>query len=86
MDVLLTDDEAMVQRAAAEFLATESTTALVRMAERGPERVSRELWAKVAGLGWLGRRRTARWNTPSSAMPSASPSARFRPSSTWRPT
>ena len=54
MDVLLTDDEATVQRAAAEFLATESTTALVRMAERGPERVSRELWAKVAGLGWLG--------------------------------
>ena len=54
MDVLLTEDEATVQRAAAGFLATESTTALVRMAERGPERGSRELWAKVAGLGWLG--------------------------------
>lgn len=54
MDVLLTDDELQVQRGAAEFLAAESTTALVRMAERGTERVSRELWAKVAELGWLG--------------------------------
>jgi alkylation response protein AidB-like acyl-CoA dehydrogenase len=54
MDVLLTDDELAVQRAAAEFLATESTPALVRLAERGQERMSRELWARVAQLGWLG--------------------------------
>lgn len=54
MDVLLTDDEVAVQRAAAGFLRTESTTAVVRMAERSPERVSQELWDKVAGLGWLG--------------------------------
>lgn len=54
MDVLLTDDEAMVQRAAAEFLATEATTVLARQAECDPERMSRGLWAKVAELGWLG--------------------------------
>lgn len=54
MDVLLTDDELMVQRAAAEFLETESTPALVRQAEREAEKISRELWAKIAALGWLG--------------------------------
>jgi len=54
MDVLLTDDELMVQRAAAEFLETEATPGLARQAERGAERISRELWAKVAQLGWLG--------------------------------
>lgn len=54
MDVLLSDDEAAVQTAAAAFLATESTAALVRMAERDPDRVSRDLWAKVVELGWLG--------------------------------
>ena len=54
MDVLLTADETEVQRAAAEFLASESTAALAREAERDPERISRALWAKVAELGWLG--------------------------------
>lgn len=54
MDVLLNDDEAAVQTAASAFLSTESTAALVRMAERDPDRVSRELWAKVVELGWLG--------------------------------
>lgn len=54
MDVLLDDDEAAVQTAAAAFLSTESTAALVRMAERDPDRVSRELWAKVVELGWVG--------------------------------
>ena len=54
MDVLLSDDEAEVQRAAAEFLAGESTPALVREAERDPQRISRALWARVAELGWLG--------------------------------
>ena len=54
MDVLLTDDEIEVQRAAAEFLAAESTPALVRAAERGAEHMSPELWAKMAEQGWLG--------------------------------
>lgn len=54
MDVLLTDDEAIVQQAASAFLAIESTAALVREAERDPDRISRALWAKIAELGWLG--------------------------------
>lgn len=54
MDVLLTDDEITIQRAAAEFLATEATALMARQAERDPGRLSRELWAKVAELGWLG--------------------------------
>ena len=54
MDVLLTDDEAAVQQAAAAFLATEATAALARKAEGDPDRISRPLWAKVAELGWLG--------------------------------
>ncbi|MDT7950039.1 MAG: acyl-CoA dehydrogenase family protein [Acetobacteraceae bacterium] len=54
MDVLLNEDEAAVQAAAAAFLSTEATPALVRAAERSPERISRDLWAKVVELGWLG--------------------------------
>ena len=54
MDVLLNEDEAAVQQAAALFLATEATAALARAAERDPDRISRPLWAKVAELGWLG--------------------------------
>ena len=54
MDVLLTDDELEIQSAAAAFLATEATPALARQAERDPDRISRELWAKIAAQGWLG--------------------------------
>jgi len=54
MDTLLTEDETAIQQAAAEFFSTEATPLLVRAAERGEERMSRELWAKVAELGWLG--------------------------------
>jgi alkylation response protein AidB-like acyl-CoA dehydrogenase len=54
MDTLLTEDEAAIQKAAAEFFATESTPALVRAAERTATRTSPELWAKMAELGWLG--------------------------------
>ena len=54
MDVLLDDDEISVRDAAASFLATESTAALVREAERDPDRISRALWARIAELGWLG--------------------------------
>lgn len=54
MDVLLTEDELLVQQAAAEFLATESGPSVVRAAERGKDRLSRGLWDKIAELGWLG--------------------------------
>ena len=54
MDTLLNDDELAVQRAAAEFFATESTPIQVRAAEQSPERMDRALWNKVAELGWIG--------------------------------
>ena len=54
MDVLLSDDERMVQEAASAFFAAVCQASLVRAAERDGERISRELWAKVAELGWLG--------------------------------
>ncbi len=54
MDVLLTDDELAVQEAAAAFLATEATPLLTRQAEVAADRISHELWAKIAALGWLG--------------------------------
>jgi alkylation response protein AidB-like acyl-CoA dehydrogenase len=54
MDTLLTEDETAIQQAAAEFFSTEATSLLARAAERGEEHMSRELWAKVAELGWLG--------------------------------
>jgi alkylation response protein AidB-like acyl-CoA dehydrogenase len=54
MDVLPSDEETMVLRAASEFLAGESTTALVRAAEKSDGRWSPALWRKIADLGWLG--------------------------------
>ncbi len=54
MNVLPNDDELSVQRAAGEFLAAQSPPALVRAAERHPQRYSQELWQQVAELGWLG--------------------------------
>lgn len=54
MDILLTDDEATVRDAAATFLATESTPALVRATEREPGRIAHALWGRIAELGWLG--------------------------------
>ena len=54
MQVLPDTDQAMVQQLAGDFLAAESTPARVRGAEKDPSRMSDELWAQVAALGWLG--------------------------------
>ncbi len=54
MDVLLTEDQQTVQRAAAEFLASESNPVVVRQSEHDPDRISRALWGKIAEFGWLG--------------------------------
>ena len=55
MDVLLNDDEAAVQRAAAEFLSNEVHRRPRPPGRARPRRASRAtLWAKVAELGWLG--------------------------------
>ena len=54
MDVLLSEDEAAIQEAAAAFFAAEATPAAVRAAEREPHRISRALWGRMAELGWIG--------------------------------
>ncbi len=54
MDVLPDEQEILIQESAREFFAAESTPALVRDAEKQPERSSAALWHKLAALGWIG--------------------------------
>lgn len=54
MDVLLNDDENLIVDSAREFLTGECPTSLVRAMEVDPLGYSKELWAKVAELGWQG--------------------------------
>lgn len=53
MNVLLDEEEDIIKTAAGEFLAAESTAAVVRAAEKDPSRYSKALWQKFAELGWL---------------------------------
>lgn len=54
MDVLLNDDENLIVDSAREFLTNECPTKLVRAMETDPLGYSKEMWAKVAELGWQG--------------------------------
>ena len=54
MDVLLNDDETMIVDSAREFLDGECPTSLVRAMENDPLGYPKELWQKVAELGWQG--------------------------------
>ncbi len=54
MDVLLNDDERLIADSAREVLEGECPTTLVRAMETDPIGYPRELWEKVAGLGWQG--------------------------------
>jgi alkylation response protein AidB-like acyl-CoA dehydrogenase len=54
MDILLNDDENMIVDSAREFLQGECPTTLVRAMEADALGYSKELWAKVAELGWQG--------------------------------
>ena len=54
MDFGLTEQEEILRRSAREFLEAECPTSLVRQAEESGEGHARELWRKIAGLGWLG--------------------------------
>jgi len=54
MDVLLNDDENLIVDSAREFLTGECSTKLVREMEADALGYSKELWAKVAELGWQG--------------------------------
>lgn len=54
MDVLLNDDERLIADSAREFLDGECPTTLVRAMETDPVGYPKELWEKVAELGWQG--------------------------------
>jgi alkylation response protein AidB-like acyl-CoA dehydrogenase len=54
MDVLLNEDESLIVDSAREFLNGECPTSLVRAMEADALGYSKELWAKVAELGWQG--------------------------------
>jgi alkylation response protein AidB-like acyl-CoA dehydrogenase len=53
MDILLNDEEVQIRDAAAEFLAGECSSLLVREAEAHPLQYSPSLWNKFAENGWL---------------------------------
>jgi alkylation response protein AidB-like acyl-CoA dehydrogenase len=54
MDVLMNDDERMIADSAREFLDGECPPSLVRAMEADPLGYPKDLWAKVAELGWQG--------------------------------
>jgi alkylation response protein AidB-like acyl-CoA dehydrogenase len=54
MNVLPDEEEELIRTSAGEFLAAESTPAVVRAAEKDPLGYSKALWEGFAGLGWLG--------------------------------
>jgi alkylation response protein AidB-like acyl-CoA dehydrogenase len=53
MDFDLNEDQELLKKTARDFLTAECPTRLVREAEQGSG-YSRELWEKMAGLGWIG--------------------------------
>ncbi|MES2563069.1 MAG: acyl-CoA dehydrogenase family protein [Pseudomonadota bacterium] len=54
MDILLNDDENMIVESAREFLDGECPTSLVRAMETDPLGYPKDMWTKVAELGWQG--------------------------------
>jgi len=53
MDFDLNEDQELLKKTAREFLTAECPSRLVREVEKGTG-YSRELWEKMAGLGWVG--------------------------------
>ena len=54
MDVLPNEDEIAIAESAREFLEGECPTTLVRAMEKDPLGYPKDLWTKVAELGWQG--------------------------------
>jgi len=54
MDVNLTDEQQMMVDSAREFLRDSCPLATIREWEKLPDRYPRELWAKMAEMGWTG--------------------------------
>ncbi len=54
MDLGLNEEQAMLRESARDFLQRECPKKLVRQLDESDEGYSRELWRKMAGLGWMG--------------------------------
>ncbi len=54
MDFSLSEDQEMLKTMARDLLEKECTEAVVRTTFKRPEGYSKELWKKIADLGWLG--------------------------------
>jgi alkylation response protein AidB-like acyl-CoA dehydrogenase len=54
MDMGLNEEQEMLKKSAREFLIKECPKKLVRELDEGDSGLSRDLWKKMAGLGWLG--------------------------------
>jgi alkylation response protein AidB-like acyl-CoA dehydrogenase len=54
MDLGLNEEQAMLRESARDFLQKECPKKLVKQLDESDEGYSRELWRKMAGLGWMG--------------------------------
>jgi len=54
MDFALSEEQEMLRKSARDFLSVECPKSLVREIEAGDLGYSRELWKKMAALGWMG--------------------------------
>lgn len=54
MDLSLTEQQELLQRAARDFLTTECPEAAMRALDATETQFSREVWDKMAELGWMG--------------------------------
>ena len=54
IDTSLTEEQELIQNSARDFFARECPVAVVRRAEAAAEDFPREIWRKMAELGWLG--------------------------------
>jgi len=54
VDMELNEEQSLLQSTARRFLARSCTLSAVRELENSEEGFSREMWADMAGLGWLG--------------------------------
>ena len=54
MDLGLNEEQEMLRKSAREFLSKECPKKLVRELDESDSGLSKELWKKMAGLGWMG--------------------------------
>ena len=54
MDMGLNEEQEMLRKSAREFLSKECPKKLVRELDESDSGLSRDLWKKMAGLGWMG--------------------------------